>query len=214
MKNYLRLLSLVLAGLLLVACTTNTTVSGSWSDPAYEGQVKTVYLIGMSENIANRYIFEDTFSQRLATAGVSTIPSYVDFSEMASANRDEIRQRLASNGADSVLLTRLVAQRTEKLVIPKRFSASGYTAPPSYHIRPTYYSNWGRYYNRPIDVTYQPPDVDSSAVITVESVLYDVKSEKLIWAAQLETLVDGSIERMMREFVETVTHDLKSQGLI
>jgi hypothetical protein len=48
----------------------------------------------------------------------------------------------------------------------------------------------------------------------VESVLYDLKSEEMIWAAQLETVLEGNIEEMMQDYAEIVTKDLKEKKLI
>jgi hypothetical protein len=45
-------------------------------------------------------------------------------------------------------------------------------------------------------------------------VLYDLKTEEMIWSAQLETVVEGNIEKMMQDYVDTVTKDLKDKGLI
>jgi hypothetical protein len=36
----------------------------------------------------------------------------------------------------------------------------------------------------------------------------------MIWSAQLETVVEGSIEKMVQDFVETVSKDLTEKGLI
>jgi len=209
----LRFLIVFLVGLLLAACSS-TTMSGSWSDPDYEGKIKTVYLIGMSKNETNRRIFEDTFNRQLTSNGVKAISSYTDMPNSESADREKIKKMMSSNGADSVLLTNLVNQRTEKVTTPGRVYSSNYSSTPYYRNRPTHYNNWGRYYNRPTDITYQPPSTDTFVVLTVESVLYDLKTEKLIWSAQLETLVEGNIESMIQDFVKTVTKDLKSQGLM
>jgi len=36
----------------------------------------------------------------------------------------------------------------------------------------------------------------------------------LIWSAQIETTVEGSIDAMMPDYVEQVAKDLKEKGLI
>jgi hypothetical protein len=36
----------------------------------------------------------------------------------------------------------------------------------------------------------------------------------LIWSAQLETVVEGNMDKLITDFIETVTRDLKEKGLI
>jgi hypothetical protein len=217
MKSFARFLGLVLVGSFLWACSS-TSMSGSWSSADYKGQVKNVYVIGLSKKETNRRIFEDTFSRQLANNGVTGISSYKDLPSTEGTNNDLIRERMISNGADSVLLTRLIDQRTETVTNPGR--VSGYSSGPYYGGRrgsagrPRHYNSWGSYSNRSYDVTYQPATTTEFVVLTVESVLYDLKTEQMIWSAQLETVVEGNLEEMIQGFVESVTKDMKDQGLI
>ena len=59
-----------------------------------------------------------------------------------------------------------------------------------------------------------PSTTTDFVILTIESVLYDLKTEEMIWSAQLETVVEGSIEKMVQDFVNTVSKDLKGKGLI
>lgn len=214
MKEITRFLMMVLVGSFLWACSS-TSMSGSWSDSGYQGQVKNVYLIGVSKKDTNRRIFEDAFSRQLGTYGVDGVSSYKDLPNTNEINDDVIKQNMTSNGSDSVLLTKLINQRTEKVTSPGY--ATGYSS-NRYGGRRGYggssrYNSWGNY-GRSYNVTYQPPTTTEFVVLTVESVLYDLKTEKPIWSAQLETVVEGDLETMMQDFVESVTKDLKEQGLI
>jgi hypothetical protein len=58
------------------------------------------------------------------------------------------------------------------------------------------------------------PSVTSFVALTVESVLYDLRSEELIWSAQLETDLEGNIEKMIQKYVDEVAKDLKKKGFI
>ena len=211
------ILGVVLTGLVVVACSS-TTMSGSWSSPDHKQQIENVYIIGISQNEIHRRIFEDTFGRQLASHGVKTVSSYNDLPANEESNREDIIKAMTDNGCDSVLLTKLVSQRTETVTNPGY--VSGYSSGPYYggrrggYGRPAYYNSWGSYYNRSYDVVYQPPTTTTFVVLTVESVLYDLKTEEMIWSAQLETFDEGNIEKMMQDFVNEVTKDLKKNGLI
>jgi hypothetical protein len=113
-------------------------------------------------------------------------------------------------------LTRILNQRTEEVVNPGR--VSGYSSPSYYGrggYRPEpYYRNYRSYYDRRYEMTYEPATISQFSVVTMESNLYDSASGELIWSAQLETVLDGTMQKLIRDFIEVVTKDLLDQGVI
>jgi hypothetical protein len=218
-----RLLGLVLIGLLAAACT-GTKTSESWSDQSFTGKIKNVYIIGIAKSELNRMLFEDTFKKRLTGEGVKVISSYTDLlSTNEKVEREDIKQRLITNNCDSVLLTRVISQRRKSGMSGGRGSYT-YTPGPGYprglsaQRLPSgtpegQYGTWYKYYNNG-SMNYVAPSSASSVILTVESVLYDLKTEELIWSAQLETHLEGNFENMVQLFVNEVAKDLKGKGLI
>jgi hypothetical protein len=207
---------LLLIGFLATACSS-TTMSGSWGNPDYTGKVENVYLIGIAKSELNRRIFEDTFSRHLSDQGVQAIPSYLDLPKSQKANRAAIVKAMVARGCDSVMLTKLIGLREETILSPGY--ASGYSSGPSYGGRGGYggrsgYNNWGNYYSRSYDVVYSPPTTTTFVILTIESVLYDLKTEEMIWSAQLETAAEGDLTKRVQGYVDVVTKDLKQKGLI
>jgi len=210
-----RILGVMLIGLLAVACSS-TTMSGSWSDTSYKGQIKNVFIIGIAKNEMNQRMFEDTFGNKLSSQGIKTVSSYKNISSTEKVDRETIIQAMTANGCDSVLLTRLTGQRTETVSSPGYASgySSGYGGRGNYGRGNYGRGGWGNYYNRSYDVVYSPPTTTEFVILTVESILYDLKTEEMIWSAQFETVWEGNIEKMMQDFTENVTKDLKEKGLI
>jgi hypothetical protein len=207
-------LGLILISLLVVACSS-TLMDGSWSNPDYKGQIKNVYILGIAKNELNRRIFEDTFGRNLSSQGVKTVSSYQSLPRDQKGNKEVIRQAMTTNGCDSILLTKLTGQRTETITNPGYATggySSGYGGRGGYGGR--YGGGWGNYYGRGYDVTYMPATTTDFAVLTIESVLYDLKTEEMIWSAQLETVVEGNIDAMVQDFAKVVIKDLKGKGLI
>ena len=209
--RHFRTLMLLLLPLLLVACS-RTTIDSAWKDPAFQGKVRTVYVIGISKNDTNRRIFEDEFSRQLQQHGAVGIPSYNDLLAPADASKETVAELMRKNGADSVLMTRLLDKRTEQVVNPGRVSgywSSGYPYTPS-----PYYSNWGGYYDRRYELIYEPATVTRFVVATIEANLYELQSGKLIWSAQLETMLDGNRQKLIDGFATVVINDLRKRGLL
>ena len=208
-----RLLGVLFVGLLVTACS-GTKTTESWLDQNYKGQVKNVYLIGIAKNETNRMIFEDAFEKHLVSEGVKAVSSYKDLPQNHETDPEAIKQRMRTNDCDSVLLTRIVGKRT----VASISGGGGYSSASGGFVavtRPNYYNNWDSYYTYSRSAYISPPleSVDI-VLLTVESVLYDLHTEKLIWSAQLETYLEGNIEKMIQLFVGEVTKDLKGKGLI
>ena len=218
MSNLTRTMGLMLIALMVAACSS-TTMSGSWSDPAFTKKAKNVYIIGISKDETRRRIFEDTFGRQLASQGIKTFSSYKDLPNNKEADREAIIQRMKAEGCDSVILTQLIDTRKETVTSPGR--VSGYSSGPYYGGRRGggyggggRYNNWGSYYGSRTDITYQPPTSTEFVIATVESVMYDLESEEMIWSGQLETVIEGNFEKMVQDFVDTVSKDLAEKGII
>ena len=214
MSNLSRTMGLMLVALLVAACSS-TTMSGSWSDPAFTKKAKKVYIIGISKDETRRRIFEDTFGRQLSSQGIKTFSSYRDLPSNQETDREAIIQRMTAEGCDSVLITKLIDTRSETVTSPGR--VSGYSSGPYYGGRRGgggYYNNWGSYYGRRTDVVYQPPTSTELVIATIESVLYDLETEEMIWSGQLETVIEGNFEKMVQDFVNTVSKDLTEKGII
>jgi hypothetical protein len=212
-------MGLLLVALLVAACSS-TTMSGSWSDPAFTKKAKKVYIIGISKDETRRRIFEDSFGRQLTSQGIKTFSSYRDLPSNQDTDREAITQRMIEEGCDSVLITQLIDTRKETVTSPGR--VSGYSSGPyyggrrggAYGGRGGYYNNWGSYYGRRTDIVYEPPTSTEFVIATVESVMYDLETEEMIWSGQLETVIEGNFEKMVQDFVNTVSKDLTEKGII
>jgi len=202
-----------LALTLLVAGCSSTTITGSWKSPDYTGQVKKIYLVGIAKQETTRRIFEDEFRKQLATYGVTGVSSYNDLPDSGEVDKEIIAAKVRDSGADSVLLTRAISKRTEQVVNSGRISSYDYGPRSGYYPDP-YYRNYGSYYARSREITYQPATVSQFEIVTVEANLYSASSAELIWSAQLETIVEANLEKLLADLIETITKDLKSDGLI
>jgi hypothetical protein len=210
------LTGLVVFALLLTGCST-TSVSGSWKNPGFSGKVSHIYIVGIAKQETNRRIFEDRFSSQLATYGVTGIASYRDLPASEEINKEMITAQVKSNGADAVLLSRIIGQETKEVVNPGMVTnvgpRPGYYGRRGYYPDP-YYRNYGDYYAYSRQYAYTPATVTKYKVVTVEANLYQVETAELIWSAQLETVLDDNLDKLIADFVKVVTEDLHSNGLI
>jgi len=204
MTNLMRLPGLVLIGLLVTACAgSGTKTTDIWSNQRYTGEIKKVYIIGLAKDDPNRMLFEDAFENRLTSEGVKAISSYKDLLPInQKLDRQDIIRRMRNNDCDSVLLTRLVGQRKVGSISGGRGSPTVTSGSnlgqqgTSFHGLPAgtpegHYGSWYRYYNFG-RVQFLAPTSYDKVILTVESVLYDLQTEEMIWSAQLETRLEGN----------------------
>ncbi len=201
--------TLLLAGVLFAGCSS-TTLNGAWKNPDYNSKVKKVYIVGIANQEIHRRIFEDDLNQQLADHGVTGISSYKDLPISKEIDEFKIAQNIKTNGADSVLMVHATGKRTEEVVNPGRITT--YDG-GRYYERP-YYRNYGSYYNQRREVIYEPATITQFEIVTVEANLYDTKTKDMIWSAQLETVIDGNLQKLLKDFVKTVIKDLDSKGVI
>jgi hypothetical protein len=206
-----RLMGLALLGFLATACSS-TTVKNSWVKPGYSDKIENVYLIGIAKEEDYRRIFEETFKRRLSGQGVRAVTSHNDLPKDQENSRENIIKAMSANSCDSVLLTKLVRKRTEAGTKGQGINVVKTTPAPLYY--DPWYNSWGSYYNQGYSVVNIQPSSPGTTTLIIESVLYDLKTEERIWAAQLETVEELDPIKMIRDYVEAVTRNLEGKGLI
>ena len=216
MALIMRVLTLMFTGLAMVACSS-TDMTGSWTSSDFKGPIEKVYVVGMAKSEMNRRIFEDAFSNQFFKENISSEASYRDITFANEVNKELLAKKMIERGCDSIVLTRLIGQRKETVttvVYDPIYSPGPYYGGYGRYNRPLHYGSWGNYYGHPYDVFYEPTITTERVILTVESVMYDLKTEQLIWSAQFETAVKGSIDKMIDKYVKEVTRDLKGKKII
>lgn len=210
MSRRLFFLPALMLSLLLSACSS-TSLTGSWVDPEARTPVTSVLVIGLGKTEVHRRIFEDSFRDAMGRYGVRAITSYRFLPQTEKMTREQIEAAAANSGAKAILIARTVAKRTEQVVTPART----YVRPTTPYYPHSYYRRgWYDYYSRSYEIYHEPARVSEFQVVTVESTLYDAQSDKLLWSAESETIVDQRTERLIRDFVDVVTKDLHEKGLL
>lgn len=211
MMNLKHLVVLVLIGLLTTACSS-TTVKNSWVKPDYTNKLENVFLIGIAKEEEYRRLFEEALRRQLTDQGIRAVSSYNHLPKNQEDSKANIIKTMTANGCDSVLLTKLVRKRTDEGTKGPDIKVVNASPVPLY-LDP-WYNNWGGYYNQSYSVTNIQPTTPGSVTLTIESVLYDLKTEEMIWSARLETVKEIDVMKMIRDYVDAVTRDLTKNDLI
>lgn len=192
-----------LLALLLASCASTPQIKTVWTDPAYRGHPHRIMVIGMAKEPLNRRIFEDEFVAQLKAAGADALASYTLLPDVRQDNQAAVARMVEEQGADTVLITRLVSKRSVRTVMPG-----------TVYYMPTYYDKWGDYYRYGYDAVVTPSYVSKSEYALMETNLYDARTDNLIWAASYEMEIAGMSREYLKPYVATLVNTLIEQGLL
>lgn len=208
MKPFYYFLSLIF----LLNCSSVKTLD-SWTDSKYLSyQPKKILIIGVTNNLMARKLFEEKLASELNQRNKNAIESYNVFettftSEMQTEAtiQNEI-ERLKDNGFDAVLIS-AVKGVTEKTV----YSADLY--------RKDYYwrRHFGSYYYVYQSVYFDPGYYEKYNIYTVESTLYDLKGDKdksLVWVASYHIIDPKTIGKSVNDYVKAIVASLEKETII
>jgi hypothetical protein len=199
----------------LTACSkTTTSIPQSYRNPGYEQTVfKKLFVIGVAENQESRQAFEDAFAKAIAEEGGGAQPSWGALPQSTQLTEEEIRSAIEAGNFDGVLITRLLSVDKDQEYTP----ASTYNNP-----RTTYYAGGGGYryggfygfYGTTYAKVHEPGYFETSTTIRLETSLYSVANDGLVWTGQSETVDPESIPDARESMTAAVAKKLKEEKLI
>ena len=200
MKPYAKRFALFLvACLCLPASCATTKMTDTWRDDAYRGTIGKVVVIGIFKEPDTRKIFEDEFADRLRARGVDATASRKIVTDAELPDKDVVIGKIRKFGADTVLVTRVMDMETVKNYVPGQ----------AYAI-PTYYSYYGAYYS----YSYRPGYTETEGFAYLETNLYGLGDEKLIWSGRSKTKLSATRYELIQAYVKTMLDGLSEAKLI
>jgi len=195
-------LASVAALFLLAACST-TQLTSVWRDSEYQGPpLEKIVVIGVSNEISARRVFEDEFSAALNQAGIQAIPGYRLLPEKPDRPVEQLRAAIAENQADGILVARTV--RTERRT---EYSPGSIMVMPAIG-----YPNFWGFYGAAAFVT--EPKIYTYDVVTIETNLWSAKGGHVLWSALSETTDPSNVHRLTTSLSRLVIQALQEQNLI
>lgn len=173
MRRVVAAAGLALLALLAGGCSS-TVLRDSWRDPQFAGApLRSVLVIGVARSQSNRRVFEDGFTQALRNQGVAGTASYLLLPEEGAIGNARIKGAVAQSGADAVLITRVLRVQRNVQVTPG-YVVPGYYAAGFYGWYTTAY-------------TTVPPSIEQYEVLTIESTLWSMQPERVVWSGTSES---------------------------
>jgi hypothetical protein len=183
----------------LAACATSQ-LKNSWRDPAYAGPPSTqVLVVGVAKSDAHRRIFEDTFASALSDAGTRGLASHPTVPGGEALTRASLVAALGASKSDAVLVTRAVRATHYARVTPPAPYVGSYAG----GMHGWYGSAWTA-----------APVIDTYEVLTLETTLWDAKSEKPVWSGTTDTVAGKNLGELTAGHAKALIARMKGDGVI
>ena len=200
------LLAAASLALLLAGCAT-TTFTSTWKAPdaqplQFHAGDKVIAMV-MAGSTALRRSAEANLADELDKRGLKGVPAYTLISD--ADIKDETKANAAINAADAV---GIVVMR------PKGKEQKVSSTPSAYYGSPYYGGFWGGYYGYGWGGYYDPGTIRTDTYVSIETLIYDLRQNKLIWAGQSTTMNPSEVESFVGELAEAVSNELRKSGLV
>ena len=192
------------AALYLSACASNTTFTSTWKAPnaqRVDPLGKSVAALVISPDKSRQRDAEVYLANDLTTRGARGIPAYTVIG-YGHPDLDYARARFKEAGVEGVVVMRVVGHDQRVIVDPGGFSGAAYGSFGSY------YSSYG------VAVSYSSGSVQTDTEVTVETLVYSLTQDKLLWAGTSRTSNPEGIQSLVIEVADAVASQMSKQGLI
>jgi len=153
----------------------------------------------LCEDVGFRRTAEDQLVRRIPRA----TPSYTLLSVAELHNKEAAKAKITAAGFDGAVLMRLVTVSKETTYVP----GQAYVVPMSYS---NMYGGW----NYGWGAVYDPGYVQVDDYVDINTAVYSVKDEKLLWASRSQTQNPSSVSSLVDEIVDANAAEMRKQGVV
>jgi hypothetical protein len=198
----------------LMACSATKMVA-SWKEQgAAPKSYKKIAVVALTPTTANRASVEEAIVADLRAKGFKANATYNTFPMAAQINtidmdrsviEQKVRERVTSNGFDALLTLVLLDKTKEERYVEGSSISVG---------APVYSYPYYGYYSYAYSTVYTSGYYTTSTSYFLETNLYDVATEKLIYTAQTKTEDPASIEKEAANLGKILVNDLTTKKVI
>lgn len=203
LRTHLRVLTspvVVAAAVALSGCYHSTRLAATWRDPT-AGPIRFHQPVVVF--VSKDAVFRRTMEDKLASHFPNSVQSYRILSDNDMTDGARVLHLLDQKGYDGAIIMDVVNVTNVVNYTPGTY---WYGGPPYY----SFAGYWGTAWGYP----YDPGYISTNTVVSIETQIYSLKSDKLIWAARSETTDPASVSKLGDSVMRHVMHELQEEGLV
>jgi len=198
----------------LASCSSGTAIVSSWKDPETTNantEFKKILVVALVKNEATRRITEN----RIAAIGPKFHSSHALLNgtslELSKGQKLKI---LKDENYDAVVTMRLVDTVKETSYVPGTNTSIYYGGYGGMYGGYGAYGGFGGWYGMYSPVYYDPGYYQESTSYLVETNVFSLKSDKLIWTGTTKSSSGSDIGLLVDSIIATVMQEMKKDGFV
>ncbi|WP_448699267.1 hypothetical protein ACFGVR_20045 [Mucilaginibacter sp. AW1-3] len=204
-------INFILLALVIASCGSTTSIIISYKAPGVtQVSYKKVFIAALTENTATKQTVENNLWTFLGDRGVVSVMSTQVFSpdfhsSGSDSDKEVVLGKIRDTGCDGIFTVALVSKQAVTSYAPGSTPSGagmGYSA------------SFGAYYSFGNTSFYSPGYYTDDKVYYVETNLYDVKTEKLVWSAQSKTYDPPSLNSFLKSYEKTIARQVVKDELM
>lgn len=202
----------ILGILILTACSSTRFVD-SWKNKEIAlFSPQKLLIIGMTENLTARKIFEEELKKQFVNRGINAFESSVAIDQSFTSSKrskeeiDLMKEDLLQKGFDAVVITAIIG------IDNKTIRRSGY-----YTFGYNWWYRFGPYFYRFQDIYYTPDYYENYKVFHIETSIYNINGDEdksLVWVGTFDIVDPVNITSTVDDYVARIITQLEREGLI
>ncbi|RKS53709.1 hypothetical protein BC962_1963 [Gillisia mitskevichiae] len=203
---------LILLNILLLTSCSSTQFIDSWKNEEIIGfQPKKTLIIGVTQNLTARKIFEENLKKELEKRGLPAVESLSVFessfinSEKTEEEIDRMIEGLSEEGFDAVIITAVKGVDEKKNYYPDRYITS-------YR-----WTRFGRYYYRYQNIYYNPTYYNEYKVFHLETTIYKLQQtedKSLVWVGAFNVVDPQTITSTVKDYINRIVNKLEKDKIL
>ena len=192
------------ASVLALAACASTTFTSTWhapGTPQIDPVGKTVCAVFVSPDVGKRRAAEDTLATDITEHGAHGVAAYTLLPNDMHADGDAARAKLKEAGCNGAVVMRVVGHDKEITYTP------GMTVPVRY-------GGFGPYWGYGWGAVQEPGYLTTDTIVSVETLVYSLTSDKLLWAGTSRTTNPGNLDAFVQEVAAAAAKEMQKQGLL
>ena len=189
----------------LLACAT-TTFESTWRAPdARPLQLAGKKVVGLfvNKDLASRRSAEDALAREISAHGAQGVPAYAVLGDDEIKDKETVRAKLERLGFAGAVVMRIAGRETQVQY-----------QPPAAWASPTYGRFYGGYWGYGWGTAYDPGYLKVDKIVKVETLVYSLEQDKLVWAGVSRTVDPKQIDGFIRDLAEAVAAQMEKDGLL
>ena len=182
----------------------DTKLTSTWKAPEAAGMSfagKKVAALIISKDESLRISAEEWLAEELTARGVQGVATYRMVPREETTSAEKVKVWFERAKVDGVVTMRLVSADTKRTYSPVVWSSGYY---------PSFYGYYGYGWTTVIDMG---GGLQTNTEVVVETLVYSVPKNTLLWAGVSETKNPKDARAFMKDLVATVVKEMQKEGL-